>query len=136
MQKAEDERQLFVPLGDYVQGEADGFLVATEPIVLEQCWAGGLLLVSHAGQSRLYCVLALKLSVPVFFYVIAERLTRGLPGRRAILHPALDHCAFLLPSTELPQLACTRTDVPALRVVESHFQSHLGVQERDWSPAL
>jgi hypothetical protein len=49
MEEPNDERQLFVPLGNRIQGKADGSVIAVEPILFQQICAGGLLLACELG---------------------------------------------------------------------------------------
>jgi hypothetical protein len=51
MEETDDERQLFVPLGNRIQGKADWSIIAVEPVLLLQIYAGGLPFASELGFS-------------------------------------------------------------------------------------
>jgi hypothetical protein len=59
VEEAIDKHQLPVPLVNHVQGKADGSVIAIEPTILQQVFAGGLLPVSEIGLSLPNVVLAL-----------------------------------------------------------------------------
>ncbi len=92
MEETNDELQLPVPLGNYVQGKADGSVIAMEPTDVRQVW--GLPFVRKMGLTLPNGIMAFQLCVPHLHKVSPERLSRGFPTHCAILSPALYHCTF------------------------------------------
>ncbi len=123
MEETNDELQLPVPLGNYVQGKADGSVIAMEPTDFKQVW--GMPFVREIGLTLPNVILAFQLCVPHLPKVSPERLSRGFPTQCAILCPALYHCAFLLPLEELLQLLSAGPNIPHLCDAERQFHNVL-----------
>ncbi len=50
-EELDGERQLLVPLGNRIQGKADGSVIAVEPILFLQICAGGLPFAGELGPN-------------------------------------------------------------------------------------
>ncbi len=92
MEETNDELQLPVPLGNHVQGKADGSVIAMETTDFKQVW--GLPFVMEMGLALPNGILAFQFCVPHLLKVSSECLSRGFPTQCAILSPALYHCTL------------------------------------------
>jgi hypothetical protein len=123
MEETNDELQLPVTLGNYVQGKADGSVIAMEPTGFRQVW--GLPFVREMELTLPNGILAFQLCVPHLLNVSPERLSRGFSTHCALLSPALYHCTFLLPLEELLQLLSAGPNIPNLCDAERQFHNVL-----------